>query len=459
MLHKTNEKWLKIGFEKDPYLAEYWDGKFMTDNESEKDAALMSRLLYWLNGDIKTAISVFLSSPFVKQKDVEHTKKLTRDDYLLLTAKSVMPERFAEQDSKAYGLKKKNIQKSKFIPLNSITAENLQEMSLPPLYFVVDKLLPQGLCILASPPKYGKSWMVLDLCLAVAQGKEFLQRNTTESEVLYLALEDSHHRLQDRINKVLGGAKAPPKAHFSINAEGLSGNLIKQLEHFLMQYPSVKLIVIDTLQKVRDGAKKDNTLYGHDYKEIGILKEFADKHGICMLLVHHLRKSKDENDVFAQISGTYGILGAVDTALTLTRAEGENGDTLLSMTGRDIESNEEVLRFDKGSYKWHRVGSLEEIEKERKRETYKSNTIVKTVNKLLEENPEGWTGTSADIFKICIDTFGDECPAADPARLAKELNKLTSALRLYDKIEHIPPPKNGRGGSRPHTFKYIKLKK
>ena len=49
-------------------------------------------------------------------------------------------------------------------------------------------LLPMGMGVLVAKPKLGKSWMVLDLCLAVAQGEPFLGFPTRQHGTLYLAL-------------------------------------------------------------------------------------------------------------------------------------------------------------------------------------------------------------------------------------------------------------------------------
>jgi len=85
---------------------------------------------------------------------------------------------------------------------NTVTAEELDRTDLAPIKFIVSGLLPQGLAVLASPPKYGKSWFVLDLCLSVATGNDFIGRKTTPTDTLYLALEDSKNRLQGRIRKL-----------------------------------------------------------------------------------------------------------------------------------------------------------------------------------------------------------------------------------------------------------------
>src|SRR5207244_2284516 len=85
-----------------------------------------------------------------------------------------------------------------------ITADQLRTMTFPPVRYVLPGFVPDGLTILASKPKIGKSWLALDLCLAVAAGRFTLGNlKPCEGRVLYLALEDSRRRLQRRIDKLL----------------------------------------------------------------------------------------------------------------------------------------------------------------------------------------------------------------------------------------------------------------
>lgn len=203
--------------------------------------------------------------------------------------------------------------------LATISAVDLQAKDLPPIRFIVNKLLSVGLNILASPPKYGKSWMVLALCLAVASGNRFLGYMTNQCGCLYLALEDSQRRLKARMDKLLAGKPAPAGFHFATMASPINNGLFDELDDFLKKHSDTGLIVIDTLQRVRGAAHGKEGAYAADYREVGALKAFADQHNVALLLVHHLRKMKDDGDPFNMISGTNGIMGAADTSIVLTR--------------------------------------------------------------------------------------------------------------------------------------------
>ena len=166
--------------------------------------------------------------------------------------------------------------------LETITAEDLQNRTYEPTHFLVDELIPEGLHILAGAPKIGKSWLALWLCLCISQGQPLWNFATTQGEALYLSLEDSFQRIQTRLFDLT--EDAPPTLHFAIMADTLKHGLEQQIEQFLMEHPTTKLVVIDTLQRVR-GTGSDSNLYANDYHDIGILKQLADRRQIAILLM------------------------------------------------------------------------------------------------------------------------------------------------------------------------------
>ena len=234
--------------------------------------------------------------------------------------------------------------------LQTIDADTLQSTAYEPISFVVDDLLPQGLHLLAGAPKIGKSWLALWLCLCAAQGKPLWTFATRPCEVLYLCLEDSFQRIQSRLFDLT--EDAPPTLHFAVMSQQLHNGLVEQIEQFLKEHPQTRLIVIDTLQRIRT-AGNDTNPYASDYRDIGVLKALADKHRIAILLVHHLRKELAD-DVFSRISGTTAISGAVDSSFTLIEDRRGSGKAKLSCIGRDIEYRELTLERN-GENVWELV--------------------------------------------------------------------------------------------------------
>ena len=334
--------------------------------------------------------------------------------------------------------------------LETISAVALMEKDIPPIRWIVQDLIPAGLTIFASPPKLGKSWAAMDLCLSTVMGRSFLGYRCNKSEVLYLALEDGERRLKSRMKKVGGFTVAPPGVEFSTTAPTLSMGLMDALEDHMKRHPETGLIIVDTLQKVRDvGGSKD--VYGRDYNDVGTLKRFADTHNIAMLLIHHLRKMGDE-DPFARISGTNGISGAADTMMVLTREKRGDNTFTLSITGRDVEQADLAVKFNRSSCIWENLGDADAFEEQQARTEYVDSPIVRTIKKLLEQFPNGWEGNAQQLLDA--GRFIARTPlAGSPRALANKVKKLDELLLEYDGIVH-ERDSNGSGGGK-HKFYYI----
>ena len=227
--------------------------------------------------------------------------------------------------------------------LNTVNGEELLSTLLRSPGFIVDTLLGQGLHILAGSPKVGKSWLALWLAVTVAKGEAVWNMESKQGTTLYLCLEDSLLRIQNRLLEVT--EDVPANVHFCTESARIGHGLEKQLEDFLAVHPDTVLIIIDTLQMAR-GAYDQN--YANDYRDLSSLKKLADVHGIAILLIHHLRKEPSD-DVFSRISGTTAISGAVDTSLTLVETERGRGEATLYCIGRDIEYGELELERDENN--------------------------------------------------------------------------------------------------------------
>lgn len=320
---------------------------------------------------------------------------------------------------------------------------------LPSIRYIVDGLLPQGLAILASPPKYGKSWLALDLCISVALGEPFFGRKTEPCDTLYLALEDSEQRLQSRGQTVLGDRLPPENCYIGTLAGSLADRLPHQIEAFLHRWPNIGLIVIDTFQKVRVSARAGSNLYDKDYSDMGILKNIADAHNICILLVHHLRKAPEPGDPFVRILGTQGINGASDTNFVMVREERSDDITHFYSAGRDVISEDLELQFDKQTCRWHPVANKAARTAE---ERYRADPLVQTAERLVRENPAGWQGTASELTGWVKETTGVNFTAVS---LSKQMRNLRDNLLMYDNIVYNPPERT-HGAQRTHVLYRVK---
>lgn len=287
--------------------------------------------------------------------------------------------------------------------LNTLNAAELFSMDIKPVEFVIEGLVPVGLVLLASPPKYGKSWLCLDMALSVAMGRDFLGFKTNKSKVLYLALEDRNDRLKQRISQILGDEMFPAWLNLGIDSATLDNGFIESLDGFLHEHPETKLIIIDTFVKIRGEAKRNESAYGVDSREAGVIKKFADTHGIAVVLVTHTRKGIDPDDPFVNITGTYGVAGAADDMIVLTKQKRGDEVTKMSVTGRDVSYEEFPLTFNADRGKWMRQSDsfddfMAKTEIEMKRAAYTVGNTRKTILKLLEENGGIWTGACGGVI-------------------------------------------------------------
>ena len=241
-------------------------------------------------------------------------------------------------------------------PLRTFDANWLIQQPRRKPAWVVEDLIPAGLHLLTGAPKIGKSWLVLDLALAVSEGRPFWGYATRRCGVLYLALEDTPSRLQGRIWHL--SETASECLYFALDSKSIADGLVVQLDDFAQSHEGTGLVIVDTLQKVR--APSRDSAYAADYGDVGALKGFADENGLAVLAVHHTRKMGDD-DVFNTVSGTTGITGSADSTFVLAKQSRSSDYATLSVTGRDVEFQELKLRFNDCSWELIEKTSAEEL--------------------------------------------------------------------------------------------------
>lgn len=296
--------------------------------------------------------------------------------------------------------------------LRTIDGATLMSQPIQPLNFVVNTLLSQGLHILAGSPKVGKSWLALWLAVAVAKGEPVWGMPVKQGTTLYLCLEDSTLRIQNRLLDIT--EDAPSTVHFCTEAALLGRGLEGQLEGFLTEHPDTSLVIIDTLQMIR-GTSYDNT-YANDYRDLSALKRIADAHGIAVLLIHHLRK-EPATDVFSRISGTTAISGAVDSSFTLVEEQRGSGKAKLTCIGRDIEYRELKLERN-GENVWELVADS------RTQPELLGDRIVCLVSELMRDRSE-FIGTPTELSER-IDPVGTE--QISPKKVSRLIRQSLGAL-------------------------------
>ena len=272
--------------------------------------------------------------------------------------------------------------------LHTMTMNELYETAYPSRPPIIDGLLYPGTYLLAGAPKVGKSFLVAQLAYHVSTGQPLWDYSVRESTVLYLALEDDYKRLQDRMFRMFG-VESTDKLHFATCAKQIGSGLEEQMELFLREHPDTRLIVIDTLQKVREISGEAYS-YASDYEIVGKLKQFADKYGICLLLVHHTRK-QPANDKFEMISGTTGLLGCADGAFLLQKERGTSMTGTLDIVGRDQGEQKLFLVRDREHLFWN----LDHVEAEVCE--IPPDPILEKINMMLDTE---WTGSATELVQL-----------------------------------------------------------
>ena len=324
--------------------------------------------------------------------------------------------------------------------LNMISAEELyyEPLDQDATEMIIEDMIPKGLTLLAGAPKSGKSWMALDMALAVSSGRDFLQRQTKSCGVIYLTLEDSMERVQKRLLNI---SESPPgNLHICIETKTMGQGFLKELADTLENYPDTGLIIIDILQKIRDyESTSASDLYGREEKEMSAIKSFADRRGIGIVCVTHLKKMQDRRDPVNEILGSTAMSGVSDQILLLRKDRvmtcGE-----LTAVGRDSPQWKMILRFD--NTRWHLVSqeSEEDLAKEQI-----PDVLFQIRDHVLKEGK--WIGTASQLLDVIGVT--DMAPHVLSGKMTKFYHevfhpegiimksKRTSRERLIT-LEHVP---------------------
>lgn len=230
------------------------------------------------------------------------------------------------------------------------TAADLMVTEFPEPRWAVPGLVAEGLTILGGAPKVGKSWLCLDLGLAIAGGTPVLGKLEVEhGSVLYAALEDPPRRLKDRLGRMLGTGPAPAKLALVTQLPNMEVAL-DMIAEWLQTTPDARLVIIDVLAKVRPPARPGTNAYESDYQILSQLKKLADDHRVAVVVVTHLRKM-EAADVFDQVSGSTGLTGSADTTLVVKRGRNE-ASGVVHVTGRDVVESEYAITFDPDTCTW-----------------------------------------------------------------------------------------------------------
>ncbi|MDY4414681.1 MAG: AAA family ATPase [Ruminococcus sp.] len=298
--------------------------------------------------------------------------------------------------------------------METVSMPELYEMVYPAKPPIIDGFLYNGTYLFVGSPKVGKSFMMAQIAYHVSSGKPMWNNAVRKGTVLYLALEDDYRRLQERLYRMFG-TETTSNLFFSVASNSLNGGLIEQLDGFIREHHNTSLIIIDTLQKIRE-TEGDTYSYSRDYDIIAQLKAFSDKNNICLLLVHHTRKQKAD-DNFDKISGTNGLLGAADGAFVMYKSKRTDTGATIEISGRDQPDRKILLKRNEETLCW----DLDKVIDDK----FKAppEPLLEKIAGLVNEHNPSWQGTATELLdKLGIDDI-------KPNTLSLKLN--VNAGRLY----------------------------
>lgn len=292
---------------------------------------------------------------------------------------------------------------------------------------IIEGLLYQGTYLFVGSPKIGKSFFMAQLAYHVSTGTTLWDYPVRQGTVLYLALEDDYRRLQERMYRMFG-TESTENLYFSVRANYLNEGLLEQLKGFIKEHSDTSLVIIDTLQKIRE-SDSDNYSYSKDYEIINQLKQFADSNGVCLLIVHHTRKQKS-SDNFDMISGTNGLLGCADGAFMLYKEKRTSNKAVLEISGRDQQDQKIHLVRDEEKLCWNFEKAETQLWKE------PPEPLLEDVAKLVTKENPTWQGTATEL----IEKLGlDMKPNVVSLKLNVNAGRLMNdyGIRYANKRNHI----------------------
>ena len=209
--------------------------------------------------------------------------------------------------------------------------DNLPELA-PPL---IDGVLRQGhKMLIAGPSKAGKSYALIELCCAIAEGKKWLEWNCTQGKVMYVNLELDRASCLHRFKDVYTALGIAPDNLSNIDIWNLRGRSVPmdKLALKLIRRASKKnyiAIIIDPIYKVITGDENSADQMAHFCNQFD---KVCTELGCAVIYCHHHSK------------------GAQGGKRSMDRASGSgvfarDPDALIDLV--ELELNDDILKQEK----------------------------------------------------------------------------------------------------------------
>lgn len=217
-------------------------------------------------------------------------------------------------------------------------------------YLCHELITANELQMIASPPRAGKSLLMLGLAKSVASGQDFMGRPTDQGNVLYIIVEDDDTKLKQRMLAQEWERDLPIDflCEFDLSEAAALAHLIEQKGY--------RLIVIDTLTSVRSDDTEESS--SNMRKVIKPLKVMAKQLNCAIVLVHHTKKivdagSLDDIDIFDTMRGSTVLRSESRGVMLLApiRKDGHN-DWRLVVENGSFAKQDIQTRLDANTLTW-----------------------------------------------------------------------------------------------------------
>jgi hypothetical protein len=247
------------------------------------------------------------------------------------------------------------------------STNDIMAATYEPIKWVVPGYISEGFLVLAGRQKLGKTWLAIDMALAVATGGVAMGSTLCEQgDVLYIDMENGPRRIQGRINMLFPDERNRPdlsRLEWVTAAPQLNAGFIDELERWRISVSRPRFVIIDVLQRIKPAGNMTRNAYENDYVIWSPLQDWATRHGTAVLGLHHTKKG-GADDPLEALSGSNGLSACADTTLVLD--SDQNGKTLY-VRGRDVEQKETALIFIGGN--WSILGDASEVRRSDERLT------------------------------------------------------------------------------------------
>lgn len=269
--------------------------------------------------------------------------------------------------------------------MDGIRGDKLRALNLPEPACIIDGVLVEGYTVLSAPRKFGKSWMALQMCYAVAQGGTFLGRKAAKGQAIYLALEDTLNLTASRQRQTVTEGGCDENVYIVRSVDhGIDDGFIEELDGFIERegIKDLKLVIIDVLAKIDRGiVGRGEDVYHKDYRVGATLKKWTEKKHVALIAMTHVAKKKSD-DPYDDTMGTGGVTGSADSLITLRKTGGKSAT--MSVIGRALPEIDIKVQLNGGLW-------------ETDIEDYQLSPIYRAVLQAVDET-EGEKVTATDLI-------------------------------------------------------------